>query len=100
MAFVETDTLVWVIIDAFIDLCFLCDLILNLLFFAYYDSDEELIFDRKKIALRYIKSWLIIDLIAIIPFNLFYTKDYSSLSRLSRLPRLYRLLKITKYINI
>ena len=98
IAFIERDTLGWIIVDAVVDLFFLIDLVLNLFFFAYYDLDEELIFDRKKIMKRYLKSWFIVDFIAIIPFNRFYGNHYNSLSRLARLPRLYRLLKITRYL--
>ena len=99
VAFVDNETTTWIIIDSIVDFFFFCDLVLNF-FFAYYDEDEELIFDRIKIAKRYLKTWFIIDLIAIIPFNFIYERDYSSLSRLARLPRLYRLLKITKYESI
>ena len=100
IAFIETDTLVWIILDSFVDFCFLIDLILNMFFFAYYDVDEELIYDRKKIIKRYLKSWFIIDLLAIIPFSAFYGRNYNSLSRLARLPRLYKLLKITRLNDI
>ena len=101
VAFVDQDSIVWIIIDSIVDFFFLCDLVLNF-FFAYYDEDEELVFDRKKLAIKYLKTWFLIDLVAIIPFNFMFAgdRDYSSLSRLARLPRLYRLLKITKYIYI
>ena len=97
VAFVEKDTMIWIIIDYIVDFFFLIDLILNMFFFAYYDKDEQLIFSRKQIVKKYLKSWFIVDFIAILPLNLIILgKNYNSLSRLARLPRLYKLLKITK----
>ena len=96
IAFYDIDSIGWIIADTTVDLLFLADLILNF-FFAYYDEDEKLIYDRKKIALKYLTGWFIIDFVAIVPFGLFQSRDYNSLSRLTRLPRLYRLLKLTKY---
>ena len=99
IAFYEYDSIPWLAVDGFVDFLFLIDLILNF-FFAFYDDDEELIYDRRRIAKKYLCSWFIIDLVAIMPFAQFQSRDYSSLSRLTRLPRLYRLLKLTKYIYI
>ena len=97
-AFSEEDPIGWIVVDSIIDILFLIDLILNF-FYAYYDENEELVIDRKKIAIKYLKSWFIIDIIAILPINYMIpnqSKDYGGLSRLARLPRLYRLLKLTK----
>ena len=99
IAFFDKATIGWMIIGYIIDLLFTADLILNF-FFAYYDKNGELVYNRKKIAYRYLLSWFIIDFIAIIPFDIFFNNNYNSLSRLLRLPKLYRLLKLTKYFYI
>jgi len=39
---------------------------------AFYDEDNVLIKDRKTIALVYLKSWFLIDLVACIPFDRFF----------------------------
>ena len=36
----------------------------------YYDADMNLIQDHKKIASNYIKGWFLLDIFAIIPFEL------------------------------
>jgi potassium voltage-gated channel Eag-related subfamily H protein 8 len=36
---------------------------------AFYNDEWDLIDNRKEISLTYIKSWFIIDLLAIIPFD-------------------------------
>lgn len=64
---------------------------------AFHNRNEELIDDRKRIAITYLKTWFIIDLISILPMNyIIETNDYSSLARIARLPKLYRLVRIFK----
>lgn len=64
---------------------------------AYNSSNEELVDDRKKIAVAYLKSWFVIDCISILPLHyIIETNDYSSLARIARLPKLYRLIRIFK----
>lgn len=46
------DTIAWVYVDSFIDLCFFIDLIINF-FSAYYD-DEFMLIDDKKVLLNQI----------------------------------------------
>ena len=38
---------------------------------AYFDDNFSLVNDRWKLSLTYMKGWLFIDLIAILPFDLF-----------------------------
>ena len=87
-AFFDYEPLPWIIVDACVDFFFLLDMIQNF-FYAYYDSDGNIVTDRKKIALKYLYSWFILDLVAILPFNLL-------VSSFSRASRLYRMLKMTK----
>lgn len=39
-------------------------------FTADYDDDEKLIVDKKKLALKYLKSWFILDILAVFPFEI------------------------------
>ena len=48
---------------------FILDLVITF-FSAYHEKDDVLITSHKTIALKYIKTWFFIDLIASIPFNL------------------------------
>ena len=97
IAFYDEDSLGWIITDSIVDCFFGLDIIFNF-FYAYFNFYEDLIVDRKKIAKRYLSTWFVIDLIAIIPLNLVLQtqRDYSSMARLARLPRLYRLVKMLK----
>lgn len=52
-----------------IDILFGIDIVLNFLT-AFQNELYEVVDDRKQIAIRYLKGWFIIDLLAIIPFDL------------------------------
>jgi hypothetical protein len=95
IAFIDFDSVTWVVIDLFIDAIFAFDICLNF-FTAFFDDDDNLIIAKKKIACAYLQSWFLIDLIAIFPISSIL-RNYSNLTRMAKLPRLYRLLKITKY---
>ena len=112
LAFLNHVHLSLLIIETIVDGVFLIDIILSFLT-AYYDEDNILIVDRRKIAKRYLKTWFIIDLIAwycisylyflifSFPVQLFETQNkYSKAVRLLRLPRLYKLLKFLRVIKL
>jgi hypothetical protein len=80
VAFYDVDSDFWIGLDIFIDSCFLLDIILNF-FTAYFDAEDELVLDRKNIAIHYITGWLFVDFISILPvsFILQAERDYTSL---------------------
>ena len=60
----------WHVITLVIDLLFLTDIIL-IFNYAYYDESYEIVVDRWKIVMNYIRSgWLPIDVLAIFPFDI------------------------------
>lgn len=68
---------------------------------ACYNDEDDLIEDRKTIAITYLKTWFIIDLIAIIPFDAFITEnDLHSMTRIARIGRLYKLAKLFKLFRV
>lgn len=95
IAFFDSDNEAWVIINYCVDSIFGIDIVLNF-FKAYYDASEDIVDDRKKIALTYLTSWFFVDFVSIFPINQIISmqKNYSSLARIARLPKLYRLIKI------
>jgi Ion transport protein len=96
IAFVEVDSEAWTIVESMTDGIFGIDLILNF-FYAYYDSQDEVVDSRKKIAMSYLKGWFVIDFFTIIPIGqMMNTADYGNLGRIARLPKLYRLIKIMR----
>jgi hypothetical protein len=97
LAFVEEDDLYWIMISAFVDFLFFVDIICNF-FIAFYNKDDNLITEKKRIACNYLKGWFFIDTLSILPIQYMVSLDanYTQLARLSRLPRLYKLLKMGK----
>ncbi|OMJ71316.1 hypothetical protein SteCoe_30517 [Stentor coeruleus] len=82
----------------FFDFCLQCST-------AYYDINGVIILSRWKIFVKYSKTWMIIDLLAFMPFE---SLDFSHSSgntkinplfKLARLPRLYKLFKISKVLK-
>ena len=66
----EVEKVQWYVIFTYcLDFVFLIDIFVN--FFSAYQNDVfKMIDDRKVIAVNYIKGWFLIDLIAILPFDL------------------------------
>lgn len=87
-------------LDYFTDSCFYLDMIVNF-FSVYYDANDDLIVSHKKIVMKYLTGWFILDFIAIFPFDaIILDSKYNSLIRVARLPKLYRLVRITKLIRM
>lgn len=83
-----------------IDCMFLLD-ILIIFNTAFYTDEMDIIEDRKKIAVFYLKGWFLIDLIAIVPFDtILNASKFNSLSRVARIGRLYKLVKLTRLLRI
>lgn len=68
ITFIDKIDLTWFIIDLIIDILFFIDIIITFNT-AYYNSYGELITNRKVIALSYLKTYFILDLLTIIPFT-------------------------------
>ena len=58
----------YVYYDIFVDILFLCDMIIRFNMPVYHQG--RLITDRKIIAKAYCKSWFVLDLLCLIPFSL------------------------------
>lgn len=97
----------WTIIDTLIDAMFFIDIIVNS-FSSYNLPDGFYEISLSKIFLKYLRTWLLIDLVACIPFGLFEdaslegerSANYNNFARLSRLPRLYKLLRLSRLVKI
>jgi len=48
-------------------LIFAVDIVVNF-FSSYFDKEDNLIYDKKTIALNYMKGWFLIDVVSILPF--------------------------------
>lgn len=102
----------WLVSDWILNAFFIVDIPVNF-FSAYFDRDLNLITSRKvksiaivliliphqkKIIMHYLFGWFLIDLCAIIPFDLIVgsTNRYQQLLRVTRISRLYSMLKLSK----
>lgn len=68
IAFVDTDSLGWVVVNYIIDSCFFIDIIMCFVT-GIEDENEELIHDRWLLAKSYMLSWFFIDVVSIIPLS-------------------------------
>ena len=58
----------WKVFDIAVDVVFFIDIIVNFIS-AFYRDDHYIIDDYKEIAINYAKSWLVIDVLAVAPFE-------------------------------
>lgn len=85
----------WTIIEWAIDIVFFFDMIFSF-FSAYYNKQEGVVSNRKIIALGYLRSWFIFDLIGIFPMQFFTNNLINQMGKMARLPRVYKLMKTAK----
>ena len=81
--------------EMFISISFAIDMILSF-FTAYTDSEENLVKQKSKIIMEYLKGWFIIDLISVIPFPLFLKRK----EKVTGIHKTDRLIKLIKTIRI
>jgi hypothetical protein len=69
---------------------------------AYHDEEYRIVTDRKIIAKSYLGGWLPVDMLAIMPFDIFLTSqdNYQDIARFIRFGRIYKLVKMTKMLRI
>ena len=95
MCFFDTGEIHWELIDVFIDIVFFADIMFSF-FSAYYNKIEALVSNRRQIACEYLKTWFLIDIIAIFPLHLIANTTLNSVGKLARLPRIYHIIKASK----
>ena len=110
VAFLETTwPSVLFVINRFVDLCFLTDLVMNF-FLAYYDAMTRVwVCSHRKIAYRYMTGWFFLDVASILPFDsltiiLENTGDAQAAAdfkklKIFRVIRLLRLLKLMRLVR-
>ena len=81
--------------EMFISISFAIDMILSF-FTAYTDNEENLVKQKRKIVMKYLKGWFIIDLISVIPFPLFLNRK----EKVTGIHKTDRLIKLIKTIRI
>jgi hyperpolarization activated cyclic nucleotide-gated potassium channel 2 len=99
VALVETEEEAWVALDYAIDIIFGIDVCLNCVL-CYYDEESALVSSHRSIFMHYLRTWMIPDIVASLPFQLIISSNYNSLIRVLRLPRVYKLIKLGKLFRI
>ncbi|XP_076679483.1 eag-like K[+] channel isoform X4 [Andrena cerasifolii] len=105
-SFINTDRPTMVS-DVVVEALFIIDIVLNFRT-TYVSRKGEVVSNSKSIAINYLKSWFVVDLVAALPFDFLYASDVYSgeesghgnihLVKLTRLLRLARLLqKMDRY---
>jgi hypothetical protein len=72
LGFSEEENTETIVFESLLDIVFFVDLIVNF-FFAFNDKNTELVDDSRTIAVTYLKTWFIVDLVATLPLNLILT---------------------------
>lgn len=100
LALIKEDSTSWKFINWFVDVCFLMDITISFNK-ASFDENYELITDRKLIAFDYFQGWFIIDIVAIIPFDIILGgSEFNQVVRIARIGRMYKLVKLTRLIRV
>jgi CRP-like cAMP-binding protein len=94
------------LLDITVDFIFIIDAVLNC-FTAYRTEDGLFELSLKRIFFSYLKTWLLVDLVACIPMTLIeafidesQSSGKSSISKVARLPRLYKVFRIVRFSKI
>jgi hypothetical protein len=112
----------WEVVNWSIDGVFLIDIFV-MFFSAFYDEDFRIVDDYKILSKNYLTGWFCIDVLAIIPFDLFLSSSsetsadqlvleegelvnagssprVNQLVRIARVGRLYKLIKLTRLLRV
>jgi CRP-like cAMP-binding protein len=93
------------IVGVVFDFIFMFDMVLTFNT-AFYDEDNQIIGDRKRIALKYLKSWFVLDLGSSVPFSLLEAfvlpegNNATRLIRISRLRNIPKLMRLSRLVKI
>lgn len=95
------------VLNSLIDFLFLCDIIISFRTSVFHSRTGEEILEPKKIAVQYLKTRFLVDLLATIPFDtiglLFISGNNTvglQLFGLLKLVRVLRLSRIITYMNV
>lgn len=101
VALVDVDAAGWQVLDFMIDGVFAVDVVINC-FLCYYDDQMSLVTSHLSIIIRYLRTWMFLDILASIPFQaiLDANSGYNNMAKLVRLPRIYKLVKLAKLFRI
>ncbi|CAH0368963.1 unnamed protein product [Pelagomonas calceolata] len=98
--FLHPDRVGLFVVNLFIDICFVADIFLTLNT-AYFDSGSgDWVIDHWHIFLNYLRSWLILDILSVLPWEFMQINGNASVLRLAKCMRLLKLLRVLKQPRI
>ena len=90
----------WIVTNYVVDFLFFIDIFI-IFNTAVYDDDFQIILDRAVISKQYFFGWFVLDVIAILPFELMVNNGSSAgLVRLARIGRINKIFKLMKLIRL
>ena len=97
------------VINQIIDIIFVIDIVVSFNTSYFDQKASQFSMSRKAIAWNYIKTWFVIDLVAVLPFE-FLIKNYvaqtemgtgfEGLSKITKIARFYRVLKLFRLVKL
>lgn len=90
-------------IDMFANVVFSVDMVIN--FRTAYRMNGVLVTDEYKVAWNYFKFWFFVDLVSVLPFDLFFGSDasgafnYNVLLRMLRIFKLFRVFRVMRILK-
>ncbi|GMH40004.1 hypothetical protein BSKO_07908 [Bryopsis sp. KO-2023] len=87
------------IIETLVDVSFIIDIYLNFRT-AYYDDSNKLVIRRRDIAFIYMRTWLAVDLVSVVPFDQLVVNEQLGFVRLFKATRVVKLVKILRLLKI
>ena len=97
IAFVDVEDLTLIVIEWVVNILFLFDIFFSMI--TVFVLNGELVEDFKTIFTNYAKSWLILDIFSIFPFDLLLSNKNDSFSDFAKLSRTIKLVKIFRIIK-
>ncbi|XP_047442102.1 potassium/sodium hyperpolarization-activated cyclic nucleotide-gated channel 1 [Mugil cephalus] len=99
--FKEETTTPWIIFNVVSDTFFLMDLVLNFRTGIVFEDNTEIILDPKKIKMKYLKSWFVVDFVSSIPVDyIFLIVEKGIDSEVYKTARALRIVRFTKILSL
>ena len=104
LAFLESVGPGWLGLELVLDAFFLGDVVMNF-FSATFDELELLVWDPRKVACGYVRSWFALDLLAALPLTLAAERlagaaEFTTVARLGKVFRLLRLISLLRVARL
>uniref|UniRef100_A0A8C8A987 Hyperpolarization activated cyclic nucleotide gated potassium and sodium channel 2 n=1 Tax=Oryzias sinensis TaxID=183150 RepID=A0A8C8A987_9TELE len=99
--FKDETTTPWIIFNVVSDTFFLMDLVLNFRTGIVFEDNTEIILDPKKIKMKYLKSWFVVDFVSSIPVDyIFLIVEKGIDSEVYKTARALRIVRFTKILSL